>query len=84
MTTTRSHDSTTAGPVLYLAFELARGEGKLGFTTSLAQPVRRRTVRGRNLEALYKEIAKAKPRLGLALLRGGPRRLLATPLYGGT
>jgi hypothetical protein len=40
MTTTRSHDSTTAASVLYLAFELGWGEWKLGFTTVLAQPVR--------------------------------------------
>ncbi len=66
MTATHSHDSTTASPVLYLAFELGWGEWKLGFTTSLAQPVRQRTVRARNLKALNEEIAKSKQRFGLA------------------
>ena len=66
MSATRTHDSTTATPVLYLAFELGWREWKLGFSTSPAQPVRQRTVRARDLQGLGKEIAKAKQRFGLA------------------
>lgn len=66
MSATRTHDSTTATPVLYLAFELGWREWKLGFSTSPAQPVRQRTVRARDLQSLGKEIAKAKQRFGLA------------------
>jgi hypothetical protein len=44
MTTTRSHDSTTATPVLYLAFELGWGGWKLGFTTGPARAATDRAV----------------------------------------
>ena len=50
---------------LYLAFELGWSEWKLGFTTCAEQNPRVRVCKGRDLEALEKEIAKAKARFGL-------------------
>lgn len=69
MTATRNTDSTSStqvpAPVLYLAFELGWSEWKLAFSTGLAQPPRLRAIGGRNIDALLREIADAKKRLGL-------------------
>jgi len=61
-TTTRTADRTAA---LYLAFELGSGSWRLGFTTGLGQKARQRTVAARDTQALRREIARAKARLGL-------------------
>jgi transposase len=45
--------------------ELGWNGWKLGFSTSPAQPVRQRSLRGRDLAGLLKEITAAKQRLGL-------------------
>ena len=50
---------------LYLALELGRREWKLGFATGVGQRARERTIRGRDLEGLRREVALAKRRLGL-------------------
>jgi transposase len=65
MTTTRDQQSTDSTPRLHLAFDLGWGEWHLAFTTGHGQPPRRRTVRARDLEALQREVARAKERLGL-------------------
>jgi transposase len=52
-------------PVLYLAFELANRSWKLGFSTGLGQKPRIRSVPGRDLEALLREITRARRRFGL-------------------
>jgi len=52
-------------PVLYLAFELANRSWKLGFSTGLGQKPRIRSVPARDLEALQREIARARRRFGL-------------------
>lgn len=50
---------------LYMAFELAEKEWKLGFTIGLGQRPRLRTIPARDLEALQWEIRRAKKRFGL-------------------
>jgi len=62
---TEAQARVTAGGVLYLAFELGWNEWKLAFSTGPAASVRLRTIRGRNVQALMQEIAKAKERFGL-------------------
>lgn len=66
MTTTRDRQSTTAAVALHLAFDLGWGEWKLALTVGHGQPPRLRTIRARDLEALQREIARAKTRFGLA------------------
>lgn len=62
-TTRGTEYSTEAG--LYLAFELGDGKWKLGFSIGLGQKPRRRTVDGRDLSALKREIRTAKERFRL-------------------
>src|SRR5438445_719011 len=62
-TTTRTNDRTAT---LYLAFELGAGKWRLGFTTGIAQKPRERTVAACDVEAVLREIARAKERFGLA------------------
>lgn len=62
-TTTRTNDRTAT---LYLAFELGNGKWRLGFTTGLEQKPRERTIPARDVDALLREIARAKERFGLA------------------
>lgn len=62
-TTTRMNDRTAT---LYLAFELGNGKWRLGFTTGLGQKPRERTIPARDVEALLREITRAKERFGLA------------------
>jgi len=52
--------------ILYMAFELGWGEWKLAFGSGPADNPRLKTVRGRDTEALLREIGKAKKRFGLA------------------
>lgn len=66
MTTTRERQSTTAVVSLHLAFDLGWSEWKLALTIGHGQPPRLRTIRARDLEALQREIARAKQRFGLA------------------
>jgi transposase len=51
--------------VLYVAFELGWNEWKLAFATGPADNPRLRSIRGRDLDALLGEIAKARQRFGL-------------------
>src|SRR6516162_7971191 len=63
-----THDmrsTPTAGPVLYLAFELGWSTWNLAFTTGMAQKPRLRPMTARSLEALRAEILSAKKRFGL-------------------
>jgi transposase len=65
-TTTRSnHPALPEPPVLYLAFELANRSRKLAFSTGLGQKPRIRDVPARDLEALEREISKARERFRL-------------------
>lgn len=50
---------------LYLAFELANAEWKLGFTIGAGQRPRERNIRASDLDALTLEIHRAKERFGL-------------------
>jgi transposase len=65
MTATRDVQTTTNGPRLHLAFELSWNQWKLAFTIGHGQPPRLRTVAARDLDALLREIHKAKRRFGL-------------------
>ena len=52
-------------PALYLAFELSNRSWKLAFSTGLGQKPRIRNVPARDLEALAREISKARRRFHL-------------------
>jgi transposase len=65
MTTTRDLQSTTSQLRLHLAFELGWTEWKLAFTIGHGQSPRLRTIRARDLDALQREIARARERFGL-------------------
>jgi transposase len=65
MTTTRDQQSTTTAVRLHLAFDLGWGEWQLALTVGHGQPPRLRTIRARDLEALQREIARARERFGL-------------------
>ncbi len=65
MSATRRNDSSTRGPVLYMALELSEKTWKLGFTTGLAQEPRQREIPSRAVVALEAEIRAAKERFGL-------------------
>jgi transposase len=66
MTTTHTPHATNGPAVLDLAFELGWTEWKLGFSRGLAGAPRRRTIRARDLAALWPEGARAKPGVGVA------------------
>jgi transposase len=66
MTATRNVKLTTQSPALYLAFELGESGWKLGFTASMGQKPRQRSMPARDLPRLQDEIAKAKKRFGLS------------------
>ena len=59
------HEQYSVGIPLYMAFELAEKEWKLGFTIGLGQRPRLRTIPARDLEALQWEIRQANKRFGL-------------------
>ena len=65
MTATHTTHSTHSRAVLYLAFELGWTEWKLGFSTGIAGAPRLRTIRARDLAALWDEVSRAKQRFGL-------------------
>jgi len=65
MTTIRTIDVTTPTTRLHLAFELGWSEWKLAFTIGHGQPPRLRTIAARDLDALTRELAKAKERFHL-------------------
>jgi transposase len=65
MTATLTPQATNAQAVLYLAFELGWTEWKLGFRTGIAGAPRLRTIRARDLAALWAEVSRAKQRFGL-------------------
>jgi transposase len=63
-----THDqnrSTAATTTLYLAFELGWNSWGLAFSTAPAQPPRRVAIPARGLDALEREIARAKRRFAL-------------------
>jgi transposase len=66
MTAMHTLQTAPSGAVLYLAFELGWTEWKLGFSTGLAGAPRLRTMRARDLRALWDEIAGAQKRVGLS------------------
>jgi transposase len=59
------HEQYSVEAPLYMAFELAEKEWKLGFTTGPGQRPRLRTIPARDLEALQWEIRRAKDRFRL-------------------
>jgi transposase len=66
MSATHVPDSTAAASSkLYLAFELGWTTWNLAFTTGMAQKPRLRSVDARDLDALEREIQRAKHRFGL-------------------
>lgn len=64
--TTRKKDETPVPARLYLALELSQAEWKLGFTIGLGQAPRLKSLAGRNVKGLKREIEQAKERFGLA------------------
>ena len=65
MTATRQRESIVSGAVLMMAFELGAQKWLVGFSTSIAQPVRRREIAARDLAAVCRELAAAKVAFGL-------------------
>jgi transposase len=63
--TTCMNNNTTEKGKLYMAMELSQKEWKLGFSVGPGQSARLRSVSGRNLEGLMKEIHLARKRFGL-------------------
>jgi transposase len=59
------HSTPTAGPVLYVAFELGWGSWKMAFTVGAGQSPRIRTVPARSTSSVLHEIKMAKLRFGL-------------------
>jgi transposase len=70
MSTTATTRRRKLTATLYLAFELGNGTWKLGFTTGLGQKPRERNVAARDVEAVLREIIRAKQRFEMA---GGVR-----------
>ncbi|MGZ3397035.1 MAG: IS110 family RNA-guided transposase [Isosphaeraceae bacterium] len=67
MSATHKLDPTmTRDRPLYLAFELGWTSWGLAFSTATAQPPRRITIPARDLDALRREIVRAKRRFGLS------------------
>ena len=59
------HPTTPPARTLYLAFDLGWTSWNLAFTTAMAQPPRRGTIPARDLDALQREILRAKHRFAL-------------------
>jgi transposase len=59
------HRTPTAGPVLYVSFELSWGTWKMAFTTGAGQAPRLRTIPARSTRLVLSEIEKAKLRFDL-------------------
>lgn len=64
MKATHSTQYTTDG-ALYLAFELANAEWRLGFTVGFGQSARQRKIPARDVDALDQEVTMAKKRFRL-------------------
>ncbi len=62
---TRANEHSEVSSIVHLAFELGNSHWKLALTTGLGQKPRERTIEARDLEALRKEISRAKRRFGL-------------------
>ena len=62
---TRKAEGSRSEGVLHMALELSEKKWTVAFTTGLGQKPRIRQVRGRDLEMLAFEVAKAKRRFGL-------------------
>jgi transposase len=62
---TRTDQTTTHRPTLFLAFELGVTTGKLGFTTGVAQRPRERPMAAGDVHGLEAEMTRAKRRVGL-------------------
>ena len=60
MTATRPCESTVQRAVLMMTFELGARKWLVGFSASIAQPVRRREIAARDLAAVCRELAAAK------------------------
>jgi hypothetical protein len=56
--------------VLFLAFELSRKNWKLGFSDGKSPQIRKVTIEPRDMEAVGREIQKAKQRMGLSEAAG--------------
>lgn len=65
MTATRPGESTVRGAVVMMTFELGARKWLVGFSASIAQPVRRREIAARDLAAVCRELAAAKGAFGL-------------------
>lgn len=65
MSATRTNDFSSPQAVLYMALELGENTWKVGFTTGLGQPPRRRDIPARAVVPLEREIGEAKERFGL-------------------
>ena len=61
---TRTDQTTTHRPTLFLAFALGVTTWKLGFTTGVAQRPRERTMAAGDVHALDEEMTRAKRRCG--------------------
>jgi transposase len=59
-------DAEAAASSLLMAMELGRREWKLGFTTGVGRPTRRRTMRADSWRQVADEIAAAKARFGVS------------------
>jgi transposase len=64
--TTRNFDLTAIDNTLFLSFELGEDRWTLSFTSGFGEQVLRRSVRGRDCEAVLREMRGVKERLGLA------------------
>jgi len=65
MSATRTNDFSSPQAVLYMAPGWGEKNRKVGFTTGLGPPPRRRDIPARAIVPLEKEIAAAKERFGL-------------------
>jgi transposase len=64
--TTRSFDLTALKNTLFVSFELGEGRWALSFTSGFGEQVLRRSVRGRDCEAVAGAIQTMKERLGMS------------------
>src|SRR5438067_1276335 len=67
MTATRTQHFNDCRPGLYLALDLGASEWKLAFAAAPADAPRLRSIGAGNLQALLKEIARAKQRFDLGV-----------------
>lgn len=65
MHTTATQVQSTPKPSLFLSFELGEAHWKLGFSTGIGQSPRQRVITARDVDALEREIRRAKQRFKL-------------------